>query len=188
MSDDGNYTTLDGVADNDNSEMPRDYHDDNNSYGDYYNWYAATAESGTRTTSPGDEAENSICPKGWQLPVNGITTNGVTDKTKSWGMLLNDDRYYNYIDVEGTQTDNNEYGTAEGPSMAMRKLPLSLPFTGHYYWGNGKLYYRDSGGYFWSSAAAQNNYGRHLVLRTNNISPQNGLSKNYGLSVRCVKK
>ena len=37
------------------------------SYGTYYNWYAATAGSGTYSLLS-NEAEGSICPKGWRLP------------------------------------------------------------------------------------------------------------------------
>ena len=36
-------------------------------YGYYYNWYAATAGSGTCTMTSGS-ATSSICPKGWHLP------------------------------------------------------------------------------------------------------------------------
>ena len=39
----------------------------NNNYGYYYNWYAATAGTGTKIQDHGD-AHGSICPKGWRLP------------------------------------------------------------------------------------------------------------------------
>lgn len=39
--------------------------------GDYYSWYAATAGTGTKSMSTnGDEAESSVCPKGWTLPTS----------------------------------------------------------------------------------------------------------------------
>lgn len=38
--------------------------------GVYYNWYAATAGTGTYSMSSGD-ASSSICPKGWKLPKGG---------------------------------------------------------------------------------------------------------------------
>ncbi|MBO7699220.1 fibrobacter succinogenes major paralogous domain-containing protein [Candidatus Saccharibacteria bacterium] len=37
------------------------------SYGVYYNWYAATAGTGTCSMSSGN-ATSSICPRGWKLP------------------------------------------------------------------------------------------------------------------------
>ena len=42
----------------------------NTSYGNYYNWYAATAGTGTCAMTFG-EATSSICPKGWKLPAGG---------------------------------------------------------------------------------------------------------------------
>ena len=44
--------------------------------GNYYNWYAATAGSGTYAMSTdGQNATQSICPKGWILPT-GVNTIG----------------------------------------------------------------------------------------------------------------
>ena len=42
----------------------------NTTYGNYYNWYAATAGTGTCSMSSGN-ASSSICPKGWRLPTSG---------------------------------------------------------------------------------------------------------------------
>ena len=41
-----------------------------NSYGGFYNWYTATAGTGTRSMYSGN-ATASICPKGWRLPTGG---------------------------------------------------------------------------------------------------------------------
>ena len=45
---------------------------ENPSYGTYYNWYTATAGTGTYEMASG-EATGSICPKGWKLPPNSGT-------------------------------------------------------------------------------------------------------------------
>ena len=42
----------------------------NATYGNYYNWYAATAGTGDCSMSSGN-AGSSICPKGWRLPTGG---------------------------------------------------------------------------------------------------------------------
>ena len=42
----------------------------NTTYGNYYNWYAATAGTGTCAMTSGN-ATASICPKGWRLPTGG---------------------------------------------------------------------------------------------------------------------
>ena len=41
--------------------------------GNYYNWYTATAGSGTQTIASGN-ATHSICPKGWRLPLSSDFT------------------------------------------------------------------------------------------------------------------
>ena len=49
-------------------------HDTSNAYvdsdGGLYNWYTATAGTGTQSMSSGNTT-NSICPKGWRLPTGG---------------------------------------------------------------------------------------------------------------------
>ena len=42
----------------------------NATYGGYYNWYTATAGTGTQAMTSGN-AVGSICPKGWHLPTGG---------------------------------------------------------------------------------------------------------------------
>lgn len=37
-------------------------------FGGYYSWYTATAGTGTRSLTFGQNAKNSLCPKGWRLP------------------------------------------------------------------------------------------------------------------------
>ena len=58
----------------------------NTTYGNYYNWYTATAGTGLGTMSSTSassltNATDSICPKGWRLPDGG------TSATKSWYAL-----------------------------------------------------------------------------------------------------
>lgn len=38
------------------------------SYGNHYSWEAATAGTGSKVTTNGANASNSICPKNWKLP------------------------------------------------------------------------------------------------------------------------
>ena len=140
-------------------------------YGQYYNWYAATAETGTFAQSSGN-ASDSICPKGWQLPVNG--GNGTS---RSWQDLL-----YGHYTTDGTTAITS--GSAG--SLAMRQIPLSIPFTGYYYWSNGALNDRGSYGYFWSSTAYSTSNARSLDFGASLISPQSSGNKVYGFSVRCV--
>ena len=144
ISDDGNYTELDSVANNANADIARsyangadyiitngltgatnttvqtavhnasDYDNDNNTFygsehiGHYYNWHAATAETGTYAQTSGN-ASSSLCPKGWQLPVDGDS-----NTSKSWQGLL----FGNYTTDGATALASN----AES-SSAMRQIP-----------------------------------------------------------------
>ena len=60
------HTTVDGVTFQNNSSQFYCSED----YGCYYNWYTATAGSGTTAISSGN-VEHSICPSGWTLPTGG---------------------------------------------------------------------------------------------------------------------
>ncbi|MBR3204675.1 hypothetical protein IKF81_03260, partial [Candidatus Saccharibacteria bacterium] len=76
--------------------------------------------------------QDSICPKGWGLPINGDA-----QTTKSWINLLFTS--YSLQDNDSTSTINTH------------KTPLSLVYSGYYDWVRGNLYYRGSNGAFWSS-------------------------------------
>ena len=143
-------------------------------YGDNYNWYAATAETGTWSMTSGTTTD-SICPKGWKLPVNG----GNTVDT-SWAHL-----------ITGTYTTDGTTKIVSGAagSQAMRSLPLSIPFTGSYNWVSGNASYNaGSNGYFWSSTAYSQTSGYYLYFNSSNIGPQHNSNKVGGLTIRCVAR
>ena len=62
-------------------------------YGTYYSWYAATAGTGTYSTSTdGANAPSSICPKGWRLPTGGSSGEFQTlyNNYKSYALMQGD--------------------------------------------------------------------------------------------------
>ena len=157
-----------------------DYNHATTYLGDYYNWYAATAESGTYSATSGN-MEDSICPKGWRLPYNAANESG------SWYDLLRN--AYAVTDANGTQTEsNNKYGTAQGPALAMHELPLSIVFSGLYNWVNGGLNNRGTNGNYWSSTPYASTNAHNLNFNSTNVNPQNGNNKTNGLTVRCVAR
>ncbi|MBR3204375.1 hypothetical protein IKF81_01700 [Candidatus Saccharibacteria bacterium] len=118
------------------------------------------------TTTSGN-MQDSICPKGWGLPINGDA-----QTTKSWINLL----FTSY----GLQ-DNDSTS-----SLNAHKTPLSFVYSGAYGWGGADLYNRGSGSAFWSStpfsatgAHGSDFYSAHLL-------PQYGYNKIYGFTIRCV--
>ena len=133
------------------------------SAGNYYNWYAATAGTGTSSMTSSD-ATASICPKGWRLPSNS--------GTKS---------YYNLI--------TTTYGLASSSagSLALRANPLNFNLSGYYEYYFGDMFNRGLGGRYWSSTAyssATNAY--YLTFDMSTINPQSNYYKGLGCSVRCV--
>ncbi|MBQ3469880.1 hypothetical protein IJH16_02830 [Candidatus Saccharibacteria bacterium] len=57
-------------------------------------------------------------------------------------------------------------------------------FSGNYYWGNGRLYYQDSYGLWWSTAALSDSNAYHLLMYSSSLLPQNNYSKPYGFALR----
>ena len=150
--------------------------------GHYYNWYAATAESGSFSSSKTVDA--SICPAGWRLPQNGGSS---TDY--SWNKLIQGT--YHVISYEGNQyVDPNADPKVASytQSTDMHKLPLSIPFTGLYAWQSGTLNDRGAYGYFWSSSVSSSTHARYLYFSSTNVSPQYNANKVYGFTVRCVAR
>ena len=130
-------------------------------YGNLYNWYTATAGTGTADMTSGD-ATDSICPKGWQLPSNY--------GNKSYNNLL---------------TTTYALSGSAG-STTMQNVPFSFPFAGDYGYSDGSLYVQGGNGLFWSSTAGSTNNAIHLSFNRNGISPNGSYGKAYGSSVRCV--
>jgi len=97
-----------------------------NTYGGYYNWYTATAGTGTQALS-GDKqkALSSICPRGWRLPTGG-----------------SDGEF---------QALYNLYGT----SSAMQSLPANFLMSGHMI-HNNSINHGAAGNYWTSNSNTNN--------------------------------
>ena len=131
------------------------------SYGNYYNWYSATAGRGTYSTSSSDTTDD-ICPAGWHLPtgnttgefyaLNTVVNNGTTDSTAS---------------------------------NKLRSYPNNFIYSGQ---ATASIGLRSFYGYYWSSSASSS-HGTY-VLDFNNISvnPATGSysSRYNGWTVRCI--
>ena len=173
VSDDGNFTALSSVANNANAEIPRSYDSGGaNAYGGYYNWYAATAESGTYAMTSRN-AEDSLCPAGWQLP----SKNG----DKSWDHLVFDA----YIPTAsyGPQSDTVASNT-------LRKSPLLFAFPGSINWRDGIRERVNGYVNYWTSGNYNNTNAYYFYLAPTSIYTMNNANENktYGSSVRCVQR
>ena len=133
---------------------------DTEAYGVYYNWYTATA--GTGTYSLIGEAAGSICPKNWILPPN--------DGERS---------YENLLFTKGGLS----YDAASVTAVQTTPYNFSLPGATY---GEGIVEVGDTGIFWeaWSGATWGSNY--LSIMSSNAIFPSDYGDKGGGYSVRCV--
>lgn len=146
-----------------------------------YNWYAATAGTGTYATSTGGtNVSGSICPTGWRLPSatsDGSTATGNGAKyTAADFAVLN--ASMNAGSLTTGSTDDSYYAGWQYSGA------WSGVFSGD--WGSG-FGIRGSYGYYWSSTANSSTGARSLFFSSSRVHPGNGgYSRYYGHAIRCV--
>ena len=129
----------------------------------YYPWYAATAGQGTQTTYP--TITQSICPKGWRLPLG-------TQANKSFYYLI-----------------TTKYGltSSSAGSTSLQSFPLEFTLSGRV--NSGSQYSAGSYGHYWSASpyTSYDDDAFFLFFSSSSIEPRNSLGNKYfGRSVRCV--
>ena len=134
--------------------------------GNYYNWYAATAGSGTSTTSSGD-ASDSICPKGWRLP-----------KSSGTGSSQNLFNTYNITD------------DADGGAKVLMP-PINYVRNGYYSiasHGSGVgIYASGRRGLFWTSTVNSSTHTYNIEVNENSVSLVES-RRGWGFGVRCIAR
>ena len=164
--------------------------------GNWYNWYAAVAGSSISNFNA-ENAKDSICPKGWELPKD------VTDTQLSNGTLIdpsfytllttNTSRLATFLGIDEalaakkTYTLNNNtdaVGTIN--DYGLHAFPLSYVRSGYYLWASGGLNSRGSSGDYWSAATYNTLSSRSLTFDASYLYPRAGSSKGLGFAVRCV--
>lgn len=199
------YQSVDGMDDtykaSSTSSISGNTYDAHYLIGNYYTWNAVTAETGKATdainkkldaTKPETfiNAEGSICPKGWQLPVGGAKGYTPQAFNKSFYALM---LKYGYPETTNQQT----VLWGDGITRADYK-PISLVRSGQIIYRDGNL--SDAGilGRYWSSTAYPNdtsNTYNYYILGGNGITGSYNLiypsSHSYrwvGASARCVAR
>ena len=146
------------------------------SYGNYYTWTAAMANTtfyrgynGTAGTDTGsDVANTSICPSGWRLPLGASR---------------------NTTDLSFSKLDNQMGGNGANQGVAQSKVWRSFPnnylFSG-YAKGDG-ISARGGGGDYWTSSAYSSVRAFYLNVNRSYLYPGSyGSYNTEGLTVRCV--
>ncbi|MBQ3452578.1 hypothetical protein IJG28_00010 [Candidatus Saccharibacteria bacterium] len=158
------------------------------SYGNYYTWAAAIADTTDYTTNNQSVTGTSICPTGWRLPQGGDKTRiESNDDNDFWnltvGALNGGTNPANY----DRQTRPYYTGTAEAGPVAdkLRSYPNNFVYSGGV--SSGLVSNRGSYGYYWSSTAISSNYAYYLYLNSSSVNPGTNRSVKYqGWPVRCV--
>lgn len=142
------------------------------SYGNYYNWYAATAGTGTYSTGENgkEDAIGSICPAGWGLPKGGdydAETSGS----------------FAYLNKQMGSEDDLRYGAGAETLQKWLSFPVNLVFSGQWWYDDANE--RGAYGRYWSRTADDEASSFELMSRDSRLE-ETTASKYYGGSVRCV--
>lgn len=143
------------------------------SYGNYYTWAAAMANTENLSSASSSESvSTSICPVGWALPYGRNTGNGAI----SGG--------FSYLDTQLGGTGNEQYGD----TGRWRSFPNNFVYSGT--WRVANAHSRGLDGYYWSRTADKYNYSFSMIISNYRIEPGTNKGwvsgKSYGLSVRCL--
>ncbi|MBR5046011.1 hypothetical protein IKX73_00010 [Candidatus Saccharibacteria bacterium] len=163
------------------------------SYGNYYTWSAALANtiyynSPTATDADGKTSETvntSLCPAGWKLPRGGDKSREATND--SWSLIVtginNGTNPANYdSDTIPCYTSSPEGTNA---SIALRSYPNNFLYSGG---ANGSsVGSRGTLGSYWSPTANNGYFSYGLTLSSSAVYPGTYYSSNYvGFSIRCL--
>ena len=145
-----------------------------------YNWYAATAGTGTYATSTdGTNVSGSICPTGWRLP--SAYSGGSTATGNGTSYTAADFAVLNASMNAGSLTTGS---TSNYPTGWQYSGAWSGVFSGN--WNNG-FGLQGSAGYYWSSTAFSSTDAGSLGFGSSSVGPGNNYNGKYdGFAVRCV--
>ena len=152
--------------------------DDNTyGYGNYYNWYSATAGNGLYSVGADEVVSGDICPTGWHLPYGGddaVTPNGLSS-----GGFSNLD-----IMLGGTGSASSDDA---GKLMYSRwtAFPNNFIMPGEI--EESTFHSRGYKGSYWSANSRDADSAYYLSFANSYVYPKHHSDpKSYGRSVRCV--
>lgn len=143
------------------------------SYGNYYTWAAAIADTTYYGSTNGHTTvATSICPKGWHLPYGNSGSTSPNLGNTSGGFY--------YLGVQLGATSKN--GTS---SKKWRSFPNNFLYSGNA--ARSNIGWRGSEGRYWSSSASYADYAYILYLYSSGLlSGTTYGTKFFGFTVRCV--
>ena len=162
------------------------------SYGNYYTWAAAIADTTHHNTNNQSVTNTSLCPSGWRLPEGGQTTVNTTAEFYILGKSLMKDSGGNSI--EPNRNASSGYGyydntpinvDGDTATKAFRKYPNNFLYSGFFNASSANV--RGSYGYYWSSTAYNRSYSYRLYLDSTSVYLGTDYNDKYnGHSIRCI--
>ena len=156
------------------------------SYGNYYSWAAAKANTTfLETVSGSNAASTSICPKGWRLPQGSDGDDQSTNEL--WALIVGG--INNGIAPANYGSTADAYYTEEETSQVsekMRTFPNNFVNSGHVA-DYDTIYNRGARGFYWSATAESDYNAYYLYFSEVYIYPGTmDNSKHGGKTIRCV--
>ena len=134
------------------------------SFGNYYNWYSATAGHGIYSTS--SDAAGDICFAGWYLPT------------------LNDfNVLYTAFGGVGVVSSNNSDPTGTVISQQFRSYPNNFVYSGQV---SGASLDSTSTGYYWTASGDSPRDARHFYFQNTVVRLDSRELKYVGKTMRCI--
>lgn len=143
------------------------------SYGNYYNWYTATAGNGTYAMSIGGSAtDGDLCPAGWRLPTGYGSNGDLSQLDKKLG---------------GTGINQESGNAGIAASKRWRSFPLNYIYSGEQ--NGASAYNRNVSGSYNTSNTTNNQRSVNLWVRPSAVNVlSNSTLKTRGQTIRCVAK
>ncbi len=159
------------------------------SYGNYYNWYSATAGNGTYSFNTENNSVNgSICPAGWHLPKGGNKTRIEANDDNDYWNLIVDSLNNGTLPANYTSNAYPYYtGNPEGTDVSKltRSYPNNFIYSGYVH--GSSVIARGGEGDYWTSTAYSSYRAYVLHLNSSYVYPgAYDWLKGDGGSVRCL--
>ena len=147
------------------------------SYGNYYNWYSATAGNGKYSTGTTNfTVAGDICPTGWHLPRGGNSSNLANNEFAQLDIALGG---------TGTNAEINTSPLGGDMSKKWRSYPNNFVFAGS---GGSSIQGSWLNADYWSSTANHNGAAFYFYFAPSRVVPGTEVVgyKYSGFSVRCI--
>ena len=156
------------------------------SYGNYYTWPAAIADTTEHNTNNQSVENTSICPKGWHLPKGGDKSNEVNNEF--WSLVVTG--LNNGTNPANYESSTQPYytGNPEGNDVSklVRAYPNNFVYSGYVF--SGSVSNRGSYGYYRSSTVNSTYNAYSLYFTSSYVYPGTSYVGKYGGgSIRCVR-